>query len=107
MQFANVCRCYLGSKCKMRTVEFCLTRTYSNAEAKENIIKVREALYEIYEEYVCEYQHGSEHSSETPMINSDDNVRNDKASSSDWSEFASYVKSIKKAPSQQFDLDTT
>lgn len=31
--------------------------------------------------------------------------RNDKSSTSAWSEFASYIKSIKKEPLQKFDLD--
>ena len=67
----------LDPRCKMKVVEFCLMNMYTNAEARENIIKVREALYEIYEEYACKHQHGSEHSGETRMIHSDDIGRND------------------------------
>lgn len=37
-------------------------------------------------------------SGETPMINSDDICKNDRASSSSWYEFTSYVKSIEKYP---------
>ncbi|XP_039134230.1 zinc finger BED domain-containing protein RICESLEEPER 2-like [Dioscorea cayenensis subsp. rotundata] len=95
----------LDPRCKMRVVDFTFSRMYSDREAKENIAKVREALHEIYEEYVREYQHGNEHSGETPMHNNDD-VSNNGKDSSGWSEFSSYVKSIEKASPQQSDLDT-
>jgi len=88
----------LDPRCKMRAVEFSFSKMYSDGEARENIVKVREALYEMYEEYVCEYQHGSGYSDETQVLNSDDNARNIQDSSSGWSEFSSYVKSIEKVP---------
>ncbi|XP_039122038.1 zinc finger BED domain-containing protein RICESLEEPER 2-like [Dioscorea cayenensis subsp. rotundata] len=94
----------LDPRCKMRVVDFTFARMYSDREARENIAKVREALHEIYEEYVCEYQHGNEHSGETPMHNNDDVGTSGKGSSG-WSEFSSYVKSIEKASPQQSDLD--
>ncbi|XP_039146777.1 zinc finger BED domain-containing protein RICESLEEPER 2-like [Dioscorea cayenensis subsp. rotundata] len=94
----------LDPRCKMRVVDFTFSRMYSDREARENIAKVREALHEIYEEYVREYQHGNEHSGETPMHNNDD-VSNNGKDSSGWSEFSSYVKSIEKASPQQSDLD--
>ena len=54
IQLANVCGYHLGSNVQNEGCWVLLTRMYSNAKAKENITKVQEALYEIYEEYVCE-----------------------------------------------------
>ena len=46
----------LDSRCKMRVVEFSFPKLYLDREARENVAKVREALYEIYEKHVHEYQ---------------------------------------------------
>ena len=79
MQFARLCGYCLRSKVRKRVVEFSSCRMYSNRQTKENIVQVREALFEIYEEYVHEY---SEDSGETPKVNNDDIGRNDKVSNS-------------------------
>ncbi|KAH7681478.1 Tam3-transposase (Ac family) protein [Dioscorea alata] len=95
----------LDPRCKMRAVEFSFSKMYSDRDARENIVKVREALYDIYEEYVREYQVDNEHSGETSMLNNDDVGRNDKEKNSGWSEFSNYVKSVEKASPQHSDLD--
>ncbi|KAH7657848.1 Tam3-transposase (Ac family) protein [Dioscorea alata] len=82
-----------------------LMSMYSDRDARENIVKVREALYDIYEEYVREYQVDNEHSGETSMLNNDDVGRNDKEKNLGWYEFSNYVKSVEKASPQHSDLD--
>ena len=78
---------------------------YPNIKVRENVAKVREALYEIYEEYVREYQCGGEHSAETHVLDSGMNDVNIKAFSSSWSEFTIYVISVGTILPQQSDLD--
>ncbi|XP_039142535.1 zinc finger BED domain-containing protein RICESLEEPER 2-like [Dioscorea cayenensis subsp. rotundata] len=77
----------LDPRCKMRVVDFTFARMYSDREARENIAKVREALHEIYEKYVREYQYGNEHSGETPMHNNDDVGTSGKGSSGNPDQF--------------------
>ncbi|XP_022715071.1 zinc finger BED domain-containing protein RICESLEEPER 4-like [Durio zibethinus] len=95
----------LDPRCKMRVIEFCFPRMYPDREAKENIAKVRDALYEIYDEYAREYQFGNEHSAETQVHDNGISGMNIEASSSGWFEFANYVKSVETAQPQQSDLD--
>ncbi|XP_022728849.1 zinc finger BED domain-containing protein RICESLEEPER 2-like [Durio zibethinus] len=95
----------LDPRCKMRVIEFCFPRMYPDREAKENIAKVRYALYEIYDEYAREYQFGNEHSAETQVHDNGISGMNIEASSSGWFEFANYVKSVETAQPQQSDLD--
>ncbi|XP_022716297.1 zinc finger BED domain-containing protein RICESLEEPER 1-like [Durio zibethinus] len=72
----------LDPRCKMRVIEFCFPRMYPDREAKENIAKVRDALYEIYDEYAREYQFGNEHSTETQVHDNGISGMNIEASSS-------------------------
>ncbi|XP_022774101.1 zinc finger BED domain-containing protein RICESLEEPER 2-like [Durio zibethinus] len=95
----------LDPRCKMRVTEFCFPRMYPDREVKENIAKVRDALYEIYDEYAREYQFGNEHSAETQVHDNGISGMNIEASSSGWFEFANYVKSVETAQPQQSDLD--
>ena len=60
----------LDPRCKMRVVEFSFSKLYLNKEARENVAKIQEPLYEIYEEYVREYQYGGENSAETHVLDS-------------------------------------
>ena len=84
----------LDPRCKMKVVEFSFPKLYHDREARENIAKVREALYEIYEEYVREYQYGGENSAETHVLDSGMSDVNIEASSSGWSKFTNYVISV-------------
>ena len=47
----------LDPMCKIKVVEFSFPKFYHDREARENIVKILDALYEIYEEYVREYQY--------------------------------------------------
>ena len=95
----------LDPRCKMRVVEFSFPKLYPDREARENVAKVREALYEIYEEYVREYQYGGENSAETHVLDSGMSDVNIKAFFPGWSEFANYVISVETVLPQQSDLD--
>ena len=75
-------------------MSFFFLKLYPNRKVRENVAKVREALYEIYEENVCEYQYGGENSVETHVLYSGMSDVNIEASSSSWSEFANYVISV-------------
>ena len=105
MQSVNGYSCYLGSKVQMRVVEFFFPKVYPDREVRENVAKVREALYEIYEKYVREYQYGGENSAETHVLDSGMNDVNIEASFSGWSEFTNYVISVEIVLPQQSDLD--
>ncbi|KAH6805932.1 hypothetical protein C2S51_030763 [Perilla frutescens var. frutescens] len=55
----------LDLRCKMRVIEFSFPKMYDKDEARDNIDKVKEALYELYNEYVAEmYSDGSTQSDE-------------------------------------------
>ena len=84
----------LDPRCKMRVIEFCFPKMYPGSAAKDNISKVREALYELYDEYVAEFQANSgEQTGETH-----DGFRKEantiQISSFGWSEFNDFVKMI-------------
>ncbi|KAL7600189.1 zinc finger BED domain-containing protein RICESLEEPER 2-like [Lactuca sativa] len=95
----------LDPRCKMRVIEFCFPRIYPEQEACENIDKVKKALYELYGEYVDEYcSSGGEGNCETVVGLSGNNV-NIQPSSSGWSEFAQFVRTVENIQPQKSDLD--
>ncbi|CAI9261935.1 unnamed protein product [Lactuca saligna] len=95
----------LDPRCKMRVIEFCFPRMYPEQEACENIDKVKKALYELYGEYVDEYcSSGGEGNCETVVGLSGNNV-NIQPSSSGWSEFAQFVRTVENIQPQKSDLD--
>lgn len=59
----------LDPRYKMRAIDFTFSGMYSDRKTRENTIKVWEVPYEIYEEYLCEYQYGNKHSAEIPILN--------------------------------------
>ena len=81
----------LDPRCTIRAVEYCFSKMYSEIEARENVRKVRDAMGEIYEEYVREYQQSNEHSGETHVFNINDQDRSAKDSYSGWNDILSYV----------------
>ena len=95
----------LDPRCKMRVVEFSFPKLYFDREARENVVKVREVLYEIYEEYVCEDQYRGKNNVETHVLDSGMNDVNIEASFFGWFEFANYVILVEIILRQQFDLD--
>ncbi|KAH6756448.1 hypothetical protein C2S53_002449 [Perilla frutescens var. hirtella] len=83
----------LDPRCKMRVIEFSFPKIYDKDEARDNIQKVKEALYELYNEYVAEmYSDGSTQSDEA--VGSALNCTNsqESVSVSGWSEFTQFVK---------------
>nr|KAJ0212044.1 hypothetical protein LSAT_V11C400164530 [Lactuca sativa] len=94
----------LDPKCKMRVIEFCFPRMYPGNEACENIDKVKKALYELYKEYADEY-----YSSSGEGNGESDGLRGNnvtiQASSSGWSEFAQFVRTVENIQPQKSDLD--
>ncbi|OMO54906.1 putative Zinc finger, BED-type [Corchorus capsularis] len=95
----------LDPRCKIMAVEYCLNRMYSEQEARANMAQIRDALFEIYEDYVSEHQHGDEHSAETNVLDHGSSGGNSTDSTSGWSEILTYVKSKGSGPPQESDLD--
>nr|GEW39766.1 zinc finger BED domain-containing protein RICESLEEPER 2-like [Tanacetum cinerariifolium] len=81
----------LDPRCKMTVAKFTFPRMYSGDELKANIKTVKDALSELYEEYVSEYYSSSEQIGETSIGLTSTNVII-KPSSSGWSEFNEFVK---------------
>ncbi|OMO51751.1 hypothetical protein COLO4_37526 [Corchorus olitorius] len=79
---------------------------FINHKARANLAKVRDDLYEIYEEYVHELVDGNNNSVETNVLDDDGtsggNVKHHK---SGMSEILTYVKTLYSGPPQESDLD--
>ena len=50
----------LDPRCKMRGIEFFFPQIYPTQEARENIMRVRDTLYDLYGDYVKEYEFANE-----------------------------------------------
>ncbi|XP_031270899.1 zinc finger BED domain-containing protein RICESLEEPER 2-like isoform X2 [Pistacia vera] len=82
----------LDPRCKMKVIDFCFSKMYPKHEARENILRVQEALSELYGEYVVENQSSiDDHIVETDLIGGV-NVIDE---SSGWSEFAQFLRAQK------------
>ncbi|GJX05818.1 zinc finger BED domain-containing protein RICESLEEPER 2-like protein [Tanacetum coccineum] len=90
--------------CKMTIAKFTFPRMYSGDETKANIKKVKDALSELYEEYVSEYYSSGEQSGETNVGSTSTNVTI-QASSSGWFEFNEFVKKNESVQPQKSELD--
>lgn len=95
----------LDPRCKMRVIEFSFPKMYPTNVAKENIGKVREALYELYDEYVAEFQSSNGEPSGETQNGARTEANNIQLSSSGWSEFNSFVKTIETVQPMKSDLD--
>ncbi|KAK1388775.1 zinc finger BED domain-containing protein RICESLEEPER 2-like [Heracleum sosnowskyi] len=95
----------LDPRCKMRVIEFSFPKMYPTNVAKENIGKVREALYELYDEYVVEFQSSNGEPSGETQNGARTEANNIKLSSSGWSEFNNFVKTIETVQPMKSDLD--
>ncbi|OMO75742.1 hypothetical protein CCACVL1_16058 [Corchorus capsularis] len=97
----------LDPRCKMVAVEFCFRKLFSEMEARENIVKVRKALYEIYAEYVSEYRQGNGYNGENQAVMSDHgDGRMTDDSKSGWSEYSSYLKEVQESSPDEAELDS-
>ncbi|GJU10341.1 zinc finger BED domain-containing protein RICESLEEPER 2-like protein [Tanacetum coccineum] len=94
----------LDLMCKMTIAKFTFPRMYSGDETKANIKKVKDALSELYEEYVSEYYSSGEQSGETNVGSTSTNVTI-QASSSGWFEFNEFVKKNESVQPQKSELD--
>nr|KAJ0219907.1 hypothetical protein LSAT_V11C200100330 [Lactuca sativa] len=94
----------LDPRCKMRVIEFCFPRMYPENEACENIDKVKKALYALYKEYADEYYSSSGEGNGESVGLRGNNVTI-QPSSSGWSEFAQFVRTVENIQPQKSDLD--
>ncbi|XP_039138800.1 zinc finger BED domain-containing protein RICESLEEPER 2-like [Dioscorea cayenensis subsp. rotundata] len=98
----------LDPRCKMRVIEFCFPKMYTPHEAHAYILDVKNCLYELYSEYVAEFQSNDcENSAENLTIigPSCATTISGQNSSSGWSEFSEFVKTVETISSQKSDLD--
>jgi hypothetical protein len=98
----------LDPRCKMRAIEFTFPKMFPGNESSHNILKVKEALYELYQEYVdmhyatCNERSGESRASSSSSANNASGVN---PSSSGWSLFMQYVKEVETIQPQKSDLD--
>nr|KAJ0225102.1 hypothetical protein LSAT_V11C100042420 [Lactuca sativa] len=90
--------------CKMRVIEFCFPRICPENDACENIDNVKKYLYELYKEYADEYYSSSGEGNGESVGFRGNNVTI-QASSSGWSEFAQFVRTVENIQPQKSDLD--
>ncbi|KAL4579265.1 hypothetical protein LXL04_015403 [Taraxacum kok-saghyz] len=95
----------LDPRCKMRVIEFCFPRMYPESESREYIEKVKKALYELYGEYTDEYYSSLGEESAQSSSGNGNNV-SIQPSSSGWSEFAQFVRTIENVQPQKSELDS-
>lgn len=95
----------LDPRGKMRIIHFSFTQMYSEQAARENITKVREALFELYGEYEVQY-YSEQEGNETSSFCSDiGNSIGQTSKTTGWDEYTRYVKSVETCPTQRSDLD--
>ena len=74
----------------MRVIEFCFPRMHPKNETRENIDKVKKALYDLYGEYVDDFY---SENGETVVGLGGNNV-SIQPSSFSWSKFAQFVRTV-------------
>ncbi|WOL01356.1 Zinc finger, BED-type [Canna indica] len=95
----------LDPRGNMRIIHFSFAQMYSEQVARENITKVREALFELYGEYEVQY-YSEQEGNETSSFCSDiGNSIGQTSKTTGWDEYTRYVKSVETGPTQRSDLD--
>ncbi|XP_031277065.1 zinc finger BED domain-containing protein RICESLEEPER 2-like [Pistacia vera] len=92
-------------RCKKAMLEYCFPRMYEEIEAQANMLKVKNALYEIYQEYVDESQSFNNEQSAENRVVPQVNVQNP-SSSSGFALFTQHMKVVQSVPPEKSELDS-
>ncbi|XP_057473813.1 zinc finger BED domain-containing protein RICESLEEPER 1-like [Actinidia eriantha] len=96
----------LDPRCKMMFIEFCFPEIYHpEAEANKNIAMVREALYELYYEYVSVHTSVNSEQLKTQETCSSSTLPNEKFIVTGRSKFESFVRKADTIQPMKSDLD--
>ncbi|XP_038714749.1 zinc finger BED domain-containing protein RICESLEEPER 2-like isoform X2 [Tripterygium wilfordii] len=98
----------LDPRCKMKLIEFCFPLIYEKSEVIYNIEKVRGALYEMYEQYACNFAStNEENSSQRSSKSQGEDVGSSSTvdMNSGWSKFDEFIDMTENAPPAKSDLD--
>ncbi|WOL10719.1 zinc finger BED domain-containing protein RICESLEEPER 2-like [Canna indica] len=95
----------LDPRGKMRIIHFSFSQMYSEQPARENITKVREALFELYGEYEVHYYSEQERNETSTLCSNIGNSIGQTSKTTGWDAYTRYVKSVEIGPTQKSDLD--
>nr|XP_027101094.1 zinc finger BED domain-containing protein RICESLEEPER 1-like [Coffea arabica] len=102
----------LDPRCKMRVINYCFPLLYPPHEVQSNIGKVRQALYDLYDEYVEIHVSGQSGSSSQLLIGSDHPTKSSSSASSSvshvsgMSEFLTHIATVESVQPVKNELDT-
>ncbi|XP_027157984.1 zinc finger BED domain-containing protein RICESLEEPER 1-like [Coffea eugenioides] len=102
----------LDPRCKMRVINYCFPLLYPPHEVQSNIGKVRQALYDLYDEYVEIHVSGQSGSSSQLLIGSDHPTKSSSSASSSvshvsgMSEFLTHIATVESVQPIKNELDT-
>nr|XP_027108955.1 zinc finger BED domain-containing protein RICESLEEPER 2-like [Coffea arabica] len=102
----------LDPRCKMRVINYCFLLLYPPHEVQNNIGKVRQALYDLYDEYVEIHVSGQSGSSSQLLVGSDHPTKSSSSASSSvshvsgMSEFLTHIATVESVQPVKNELDT-
>lgn len=103
----------LDPRCKMRVINYCFPLIYPPQEVHVNIEKVRQVLYDLYDEYVEMHMSSSNGSRVGSQVETSDSINKSCSSSSStishqtgMSEFLSHVANVEGVQPPKNELDT-
>ncbi|XP_020271523.1 zinc finger BED domain-containing protein RICESLEEPER 2-like [Asparagus officinalis] len=99
---------FMDPRLKIGAVEICYPQIYSEVEARINIQKVRDALQELFDEYVALHDSNNEENSslEGSMGASSDTSSSLSSLSSNWSDILKKVRTKDSMPASKSELET-
>ncbi|XP_071933869.1 zinc finger BED domain-containing protein RICESLEEPER 2-like [Coffea arabica] len=102
----------LDPRCKMRVINYCFPLLYPPHEVQSNIGKVRQALYDLYDEYVEIHVSGQSGSSSQLLVGNDHPIKSSSSASSSvshvsgMSEFLTHIATVESVQPIKNELDT-
>ncbi|XP_042459966.1 zinc finger BED domain-containing protein RICESLEEPER 2-like [Zingiber officinale] len=90
---------------KMLAVEFCFPKLYSELDASKHILKVKEIINSLYEEYVVEETNkGAPHLLESESFGSSSARRSQQNSVYNWDDFDEYCAKVETSETKRSEL---
>ncbi|XP_027120425.2 zinc finger BED domain-containing protein RICESLEEPER 1-like [Coffea arabica] len=93
----------LDPRQKMTAIEYCFSKLFPPSEAQQNIEKVRNAVFELYNEYLQANELREGGNRKDSQVSSS-SVSESSASGSGWDDFDEYVREYQTGPPQESEL---